>query len=90
MGLSCDQGVTKGKCIHCQVVWYWKTGKHRLKDTKCKSCGAWLIPTTHLMKRFVWKPYDQGTANGVIAQRVIVTGDLPDILSYSSTGIPQP
>ena len=60
MGLSCNQGVTKGKCSRCQVVWYWKTGKQRLKNTRCRNCGGKLTPTTHLMKRFVWRRYDTG------------------------------
>jgi len=58
MGLSCDQGITKGKCSRCKVVWYWKTGKRKLKDTRCRTCGGRLTQTIHLMKRFPWKKYD--------------------------------
>jgi NAD-dependent SIR2 family protein deacetylase len=57
MGYKATENITKGKCNRCQVVWYWKTGKRRLKDTRCKVCGGYLRPTTHLMKRFAWKQY---------------------------------
>ncbi|MCK4714035.1 MAG: hypothetical protein KAT35_00545, partial [Candidatus Aenigmarchaeota archaeon] len=56
---DCTSGKTKGKCRHCQIVWYWKTGRARLKDTRCPVCNSWLTTTTHLMKRFVWKPLPQ-------------------------------
>ena len=56
MGYDCQSGKTKGKCNHCKVVWYWPTGKAKVKDTKCPECGASLLPTVHYLKRFPWKP----------------------------------
>ena len=58
MGYSCTDGVTKGACHRCKVVWFWKTGTRKLKDTLCPRCQGRLRTTTHLMKRFAWVPYD--------------------------------
>lgn len=56
MGFDCTSGMTKGKCIKCKVVWYWPTGKLRLKDARCPNCNGRLLPTVHYMKRFPWQP----------------------------------
>lgn len=57
-GYGYEQNVTKGKCEKCRIVWYWQTGKRKLKDTRCKICGGRLRPTTKYMKRFAWKKYN--------------------------------
>lgn len=52
---GCTSGITKGRCHSCKVVWYWKTGSRRLKDTRCPQCGGQLRATTHLTKSVPWK-----------------------------------
>lgn len=52
---GCLSGKTKGRCHHCNIVWYWKTGTHRLKDTRCPNCGGYLRATTHLCKSSPWR-----------------------------------
>lgn len=47
-------GKTKGRCHRCHVVWWWKTGTRRLKDTRCPNCDGYLRPTTHLTKSCPW------------------------------------
>ena len=56
MGYDVLSGTTKGKCISCKIVWYWKTGSRRLYDTRCPVCNRPLRATTYLMKRYTWRP----------------------------------
>ena len=51
---GCTSGITKGRCHACNIVWYWKTGTRRLKDTHCPVCGGYLRATTHLTKSNPW------------------------------------
>lgn len=54
-GLDYLSGNTKGRCWRCNIIWYWKTGKRRLKDTKCPDCGGILRPTAHYCRTATWK-----------------------------------
>jgi len=48
--------ITKGRCWHCNIVWYWdKKTRRRLKDTKCPFCGGPLAATTYYCKSAMWK-----------------------------------
>lgn len=55
--IQLDYEITKGKCNCCKIVWYWKAGTRKLKDTRCPVCRCWLYQTTKLMRRFDWRPY---------------------------------
>lgn len=54
-----EKDVTKGKCNVCKIVWYWKTGTRKLKDTRCPLCHYWLYATTKYMRRYDWRPYPE-------------------------------
>jgi len=55
MGFDYTSGMTKGKCTRCEVVWYWPSGKLRLRQARCPTCNGRLHATTHIMKRYPWR-----------------------------------
>jgi len=63
---GCTSGITKGRCWKCNIVWYWKTGRGRLRDTRCPNCGGNLRATAHYTKSAPWKELRHGstTAEG--------------------------
>lgn len=56
MGLDCESGYTKGRCWNCQIIWFWESGKIKVKNTKCPKCGGILRYTTHYCKSAKWIP----------------------------------
>ncbi len=41
---------TQGKCVKCEVLWYWPGNTPKLRDAKCPECGEALQRTTYKVK----------------------------------------
>jgi hypothetical protein len=68
---GCTSGITKGRCYTCNIVWYWKTGTRKLRNTACPRCGHDLHQTTHLTKSAEWRELPRDGVNWNKLKQVI-------------------
>ncbi len=42
--------ISRGRCLACNIVWWWPRGRFTLKDTRCQKCGGRLLKTSQNVK----------------------------------------